>query len=200
MTRPVVSEVEIKTENNDTSISAGYLTNMGISFETIYNEYGNMIYTYFLHQVSDRETANDLFQDVMLKILNSVKNYQATGSVKSWLIVIARNHLLDHRRRKSRWRKLITPGIIIEELEGRQKAEKVIPFAHPAGIVEAEENQLRINRALVQLPEEQREVIDFHYNCDLSLKQISEILDCSINTIASRLRYGLKKLKKLLEA
>jgi len=199
MITPAGLKIKTQVISDEKKESPSYLSTKAQNFDSIYNEYGNMIYTYLLHQVSDKETANDLFQDVMLKILKSVKKYQATGSFKSWLIVIARNHLLDHRRKKNRWRKLISPGMTTKDLEERQNGATVIPITSPVRHVEAEENQRRINSALLQLPAEQREAIDLHYNCDLSLKQMSVILDCSINTVASRVRYGLKKLKKLLE-
>jgi RNA polymerase sigma-70 factor (ECF subfamily) len=168
-------------------------------FETIYNRFGNALYTYLLHQVADKDTAADLFQDVMYKIFSNLRKFQPSGSINAWLTVITRNHLYDYRRKKMRWKSLMFYKDLNEEISHSQARNNVLPFYDTEKDMEEKELQSEIHHAIMQLPPEQREVIDMHYHMQLSFREISEIFKCSINTVASRARYGLKKLKKILE-
>ena len=169
------------------------------SFEKIYQQYKDVIFTYLLHQVSDRNIADDLFQDVMIKIFRNIKDYKPTGSIKAWIIVIARNQLNDYRRNKLRRRRFFIFNDPRKVEDAEISSINTISYESPDREMENEELSCQINKAIIQLPAEQREVIDLHYNFHLSFREVSEILNCSINTVASRGRYALKKLKELLE-
>jgi RNA polymerase sigma-70 factor (ECF subfamily) len=169
------------------------------AFEKIYQQYKDVIFTYLLHQVSDRNIADDLFQDVMIKIFRNLKNYKPTGSIKAWIIVIARNRLKDYHRNKLRRRRFFIFSDPKKAENGEISSINTISYENPDRDMENIELSHQINKAILQLPAEQREVIDLHYNFHLSFREVSEILNCSINTAASRVRYALKKLKELLE-
>jgi RNA polymerase sigma-70 factor (ECF subfamily) len=172
---------------------------MNTDFEDIYHQYKDIVYTYLFHQVSDKDIANDLFQDVMVKALNGFKDFIPTGSLKAWIIVIARNRLYDYRRKKVRWRRIISRKDSGSPDENNNFSTNIIHFESADVLEDEKEVRYQISQAIMQLSLEQREVIDLHYNLKLSLREISEVLNCSINTVASRARYGLKKLKKILE-
>jgi RNA polymerase sigma-70 factor (ECF subfamily) len=194
------SAVKRLQKSNQERKNAGINTNIpSLSIDEIYHRYADSIYTYLLHQVRDQNTAKDLFQEIMLKIMKSIRSYQSEGSLNAWLTIIARNHLHDYYRRKNRWRKLLLrqdENLLAEE---KPEINNVIPFANPEKQLEEQETQLQLKNAIAQLPGEQQEVIDMHYNMQLTLREISQVLDCSINTVASRLRYALNKIKNIIE-
>ena len=169
-----------------------------LSMDEIYHRYGDSIYTYLLHQIRDQNTARDLFQDIMLKIMKNIRSYQSGGSLNAWLMIIARNHLHDYYRRKKRWRKLLSQQD--EKVStGETIHNNIVPFPSQEIQLEEQETRFYLKRAISQLSREQQEVIDMHYHMQLTLREISQILECSINTVASRLRYALKKIRKIIE-
>jgi len=168
-------------------------------FDTIYKKYANLLFTYLLHQTPNREVAEDLFQEVMMKIFNNLDLYKPTASLKTWLVVIARNHLLDYYRRQNRWKMIFSFKEVGSENSNHHEPENIIPFEHPPTVIEDNESAAQLARAIKDLPEEQREVIHLHYTMQMSFREISEAIDCPLYTVASRARYALQKLRMNLE-
>lgn len=182
------------------SLDAGIKNETGsqipeIDFDMIYRNYANLLFTYLFHQTPNRDTAEDLFQEVMLKIFNNLSHYKPTGSLKTWLIVIARNHLLDYHRRQNRWKKIFSFKEVVSEKGDASDPENVIPFENPTTVLEDNEVAAQLARAIRKLPDEQREVIHLHYIMQMSFREISEVLDCPLFTVTSRARYALQKLR-----
>ena len=95
--------------------------------------------------------------------------------------------IIDNWRRKKRWQKIFISG-----------EDKINSAVTREEIPEISDNKIKIQNAICGLPEAQKEVVIMYYDLDLSFREIAEILDLSINTISSRARYGLIKLKKVL--
>jgi RNA polymerase sigma-70 factor (ECF subfamily) len=167
-----------------------------INFESILKEHKNMIYTCLLHQVQNRDEADDLYQNVCLKIYKGLKDYKKTGSIKSWIATITQNEIRDFFRRKNRWFKIFSAKTSPKELISQSiENENDSPELN----LQTLEIRYRLKKAITCLPKEQLEVISLHYIFELSYREISKILGISINTASARARYGLQKLKKILE-
>ena len=84
------------------------------NFDQIYTRFGDAIYTYLLHQILDREVANDLFQETFLRVINAMQrrrgSYTQQGRWLGWVMRIARNATLDHLRSRKKWQDVSASG------------------------------------------------------------------------------------------
>jgi RNA polymerase sigma factor (sigma-70 family) len=158
------------------------------------NRYKDRIYTSVYYLVKDKYLAEDIFQDVFIKVIDTIKGgrYTEEGKFLPWALRIAHNLCVDHFRKVKR-----TPTIktsddrdIFEVLNFREESaeQKVMQ----------RQSHERVRKMLDMLPEEQREVIILRHYADLSFKEIAELTRCSINTALGRMRYGLLNLRKIM--
>lgn len=127
--------------------------------------------------------AEDLTQEVFLKLARKYDAVAKSKSPKSYLFQMARNLAFDFLKRRR---------LEFVEIQMEPAASLEITFASQ------QEEQRLIADALGRLPAEQREAIGLHYFENLSLSEVADNLGISINTVASRIRYGLEKLQKLI--
>ncbi len=180
--------------HSDSQLVNSYQSGETAALETLVSRYKDRVYTSILFLVKDKYLAEDLFQDVFIKIIDTIRNnrYNDEGKFLGWAMRIAHNLCVDHFRRVKR-----SPSII--NAEGKDVFEWLL-FSEET----AESNMMRrqshdrVQRMLEQLPEEQKEVIVLRHYGDLSFKEIAELTNCSINTALGRMRYGLINLRKLM--
>jgi RNA polymerase sigma-70 factor (ECF subfamily) len=160
------------------------------AFETLYARHRGPLYRYFVRQVA-RNAVDDLFQDVWLRIIKNQARYRPDAPFAAYLFRIAHNVLVDHYRREGRAPELTS----VEQLD--------VPDVGAGPERELTQFELRatITRALTDLPAAQREAFLLHEEAGLTLEQIAEVVGTGRETIKSRLRYALKRLRQdLLES
>lgn len=150
------------------------------ALEQLVRLYYGKIYNYIFYRVSDPMLAEDLTQDVFVKLTKNMHSYVPTAPFSAFLYRIARNAVIDHFRTAKQ----------TEELP------QALPAADVLGQAEA---RLDVIRILTLLPEEQRECIILHYLQELSFREIAQILAIPIPTAKSRVQRGLAACKKLME-
>lgn len=164
------------------------------SFEVLVNRYKDKIFSSILFFVKDSYLAEDLFQDVFIKIIDTLKNkrYTEEGKFLPWALRIAHNLCVDYFRKVKR-----TPAI---KTSDNQDIFEVIQIADEGPEIKFMRAQShdRVRRMLDLLPEEQREIIVLRHYANLSFKEIAQISNCSINTALGRMRYGLINLRKMM--
>ncbi len=181
-------------QRTDSQLIFGYSTGDTAALEELISRYKDRIYTSIFFLVKDKYLAEDLFQDVFIKIIDTIRNnrYNDEGKFLSWAMRIAHNLCVDHFRRVKR-----SPSII--NAEGKD----VFEWLH-LGDDTAEHKLMRrqshdrVQRMLDQLPAEQKEVIVLRHYGNLSFKEIAGLTNCSINTALGRMRYGLINLRKMM--
>jgi RNA polymerase sigma-70 factor (ECF subfamily) len=144
--------------------------------------------------VKDRYTAEDLFQDVCIKVITKIREgkYNDDGRFTPWALRIARNLTIDHLRVAKRMVKITLPdGRDICELIGVEEAnhEQAMMKGQSCG---------RVRKMLDMIPYEQRETIILRLYGNMSFKQIAELTGVSLNTSLGRMRYGLINLRKVM--
>ena len=158
------------------------------SFEALYQRYRAPLYRYFARQV-DAMFVDDLFQDTWLRVVRAKTGYRAGAPFQAYLYRIAHNVLVDHYRRRSQ------PAypVATEALDP--------PDAAPGPERNAQSAELRaaIVEALSSLPAEQREAFLLHEEAGLTLEQIADVVGTGRETIKSRLRYAVKRLRQALD-
>jgi RNA polymerase sigma factor (sigma-70 family) len=164
------------------------------AMETLVLRHKDKLYTSIFLLVKDKYLAEDLFQDMFIKVIDTFRNnrYTEEGKFLPWAMRIAHNLCVDHFRRVKR-----TPTI---KTSDNHDIFEVLNFSNENAEERMMKNQSydRIRRMLDMLPEEQREVIVLRHYADLSFKEIASLTNCSINTALGRMRYGLINMRKMM--
>jgi RNA polymerase sigma-70 factor (ECF subfamily) len=159
------------------------------AFEVLYDRYRQPLYRYLFHAVGERASADDLYQDVWSRIIDARACFQKGKGFKRYAFRIAHNRLVDH------WRALERHGKSSEVDEQSLPA----PFEQqPDSARELDEQAGQLREALMQLSTEQREAFLLQQEAGLSLADIAERSGVGRETVKSRLRYAVKRLRALL--
>ena len=164
------------------------------ALEILVLRHKDKLYTSILFLVKDKYLAEDIFQDVFIRIIDTMRSgrYTEEGKFLPWAMRIAHNLCVDHFRKVKR-----TPTI----KNGDDKdIFEVINFSEDSAETRMMKRQShdRVREMLERLPEDQREVIILRHYADMSFKEIAAMTNCSINTALGRMRYGLINLRKLM--
>lgn len=164
------------------------------ALEALVIRHKDKMYTSILFLVKDKYLAEDIFQDVLIKIIDTIRGgrYTEEGKFLPWAMRIAHNLCVDHFRKVKR-----TPSI---KTSDDRDIFEVINFTEDGADVKMMKRQShdRVRQMLDLLPEDQREVIVLRHYADLSFKEIASLTNCSINTALGRMRYGLINLRKMM--
>ncbi|HYM93234.1 MAG TPA: sigma-70 family RNA polymerase sigma factor [Chitinophagaceae bacterium] len=164
------------------------------ALETLVLRHKDKLYTSILFLVKDKYLAEDIFQDVFIRIIDTMRSgrYTEEGKFLPWAMRIAHNLCVDHFRKVKR-----TPTIRNSE---DKDIFEVLNFSEDSAEVTLMKRQShdRVRDMLQRLPEDQREVIILRHYADMSFKEIAAATNCSINTALGRMRYGLINLRKLM--
>ena len=166
------------------------------AFQVLLGRYRTPIFNYLLRMAGNRAEAEELFQDVFLKVIERIDDFRGEARFATWLYAIARNRCIDHARRMSfrRHRSLD----VVDVPGGAPRVERI---ASPKGTERRTEERLieeRIGHAVEALPDDQREVFLLRQVQGLSFKEIAEVVDAPVNTVKSRMRYALERLQESL--
>lgn len=164
------------------------------ALEVLITRHKDKIYTSIFLLVKDKYLAEDIFQDVFIRVIDTVRGgrYTEEGKFLPWAMRIAHNLCVDHFRKVKR-----TPTI--KNSEDRDIFE-VLNFTEDGADRKMMQRQShdRVRQMLDLLPADQREVIILRHYADMSFKEIAAMTNCSINTALGRMRYGLINLRKLM--
>lgn len=156
-----------------------------IKLGAIYDKYADRLYRHALMILFDPSAAEDAVQQVFVKLLNRKEKAGAIESYETYLRRAVRNECFR----------------IIK----KQQVDRAMALSHVGDIIESvdkcftgEQEKKAVTQALLEIPSEQREVIQMKVYEKMTFQQIAEILDISANTVASRYRYAMDKLRKLL--
>lgn len=171
-----------------------YMDGDADALATLVMRYKDKIYTSIYLLVKDKYLAEDIFQDVFIRVIDTLKGgrYTDEGKFLPWVMRIAHNMCVDHFRKVKR-------NPTIKTSDDRDIFE-VLNFSEPGADQRMMNGQShdRVRKMVDLLPEDQREVIILRHYADLSFKEIANLTHCSINTALGRMRYGLINLRKMM--
>jgi RNA polymerase sigma factor (sigma-70 family) len=181
-------------KNSDHELIHSFMDGDMNSLETLVVRHKDKLYTSILFLVKDKYLAEDIFQDVLIKIIDTIRGgrYTEEGKFLPWAMRIAHNLCVDHFRKVKR-----TPAI---KTSDDRDIFEVLNFTEDSAETKMMKRQShdRVRRMLDLLPEDQREVIILRHYAELSFKEIAALTNCSINTALGRMRYGLINLRKMM--
>ena len=184
----------------DEALMRAYGAGDARAFEALYARHKGGTYRYFLrHANSDKSTADELHQDLWLRVIGARERYEAQAKFSTWLYTLARHRLVDHWRSRH--------GILLASLEDDEILSQSEVFAAAArgsdddplhASIDAETRR-RLIAALDDVPPLQRDAFLLHIEGGLSLDEIASLTATSAETVKSRLRYAYRRLRERLE-
>ncbi|MBC8468927.1 MAG: sigma-70 family RNA polymerase sigma factor [Planctomycetes bacterium] len=154
----------------------------------LYEKYKNDLLKLAVSLVNDISTAEDVVQDVFVGFAQSAEKIQLRGNLKKYLITCVANRIRNRKRDRQRHE---TSGI--DDLNCT-----ISDVNRPEQWAILSEELALLSNAMAQIPYEQREVVTLYMQGDMTFRQIAKIQNASINTVQGRYRYGLNKLRSIL--
>jgi len=182
------------SQSTDNQLVLAFQQGNNQALEILVNRHKDKIFTSINMLVKDKYLAEDLFQDVFIKIIDTLRrsNYNEEGKFLPWAIRIAHNLCVDHFRKVKR-----TPTITSGDDQDIFEVINVSADSADKAIIKSQSHE-KVRQLLENLPAEQREVIVLRHYADLSFKEIAAMTNCSINTALGRMRYGLMSMRKMM--
>ncbi|MCD9028420.1 RNA polymerase sigma factor [Luteimonas sp. BDR2-5] len=175
---------------SDASLMLAYAAGDAAAFETLYLRHRDKLYRFLVRQLGNRALAEEIFQDVWQRVIAARQDWQPDALFTTWLYRIAHNRLTDH------WRAARHRPAAPEDADLRT-ARIVDPGTPERQLSEFEQRRL-LQLALEELPDEQREVIVLRLEQELTLEEIGAMTGVGRETVKSRLRYAMDKLRARL--
>lgn len=179
----------------DQQLLQRYQQGEAAAFETLINRHKQKIFTSIALLVKDRYLAEDIFQELFIKIIETIRsgNYREENKFVYWAMRIGHNLCVDHFRKVKS-----SPTIRTGDGEDIFETLNFVDTNIEQKIVTGEKHAL-VSKLVNMLPEEQREVIVLRHYAGLKFKDISKMIGCSVNTSLGRMRYGLINLRKMID-
>lgn len=171
---------------------AAYGRGDAAAFEALYARHKGATFRYVLRSVKSRGEAEELFQDVWMRVVEARERWKPAAKFTTWLYTIAHNRLVDH------WRTRGLAAVSLDEEEGAVAEPLAPPSSEPHRIVEAAELAGRFTAALAALPLAQREAFLLHHEAELTAAEIAAATGTNEEAAKSRLRYAMTKLREAL--
>jgi RNA polymerase sigma-70 factor (ECF subfamily) len=180
----------------DEILITNYLSGEEESFNILVGRYLKPIYSFIYRYIGRQEEAEDITQDVFLRVWRNLKKFDRKKSFKTWIFSIAKNASIDFLRKKK--------SIPFSEFENEKGENTIIekiasPALLPDEIFERKNIVQILTSAMEKLSLNYRLVLFLRYNDHFTFREIAESLDKPINTVTSQHRRALIKLKKILK-
>lgn len=190
---PVADRVDPDpVDRADDALMLAWVAGDVTAFERLYALHRTRLYRFLLRQLRDEALADELFQDVWQRVIAARQGWKPDAPFGTWLYRIAHNRLNDH------WRALKHRPPAPADADLRM--QRLPDPDTPERTLSEFEQRRRLQLALDELPEEQREVLMLRLEHELTLEQIAEITGVGRETVKSRLRYAMDKLRARLGA
>lgn len=161
------------------------------AFETLYARHRGMLYRFLLRSVRDPHRTDELFQETWSRVIGARSRYQPQAKFSTWLLQIAHNLMIDGLRRQ----RPLADG---DEAEAALATVATPEREQPDHTLSEFERRRSLQRAIEQLPDEQRIAVLLRLEQELSLEQIATITCTGRETVKSRLRYAMNRLHEIL--
>jgi RNA polymerase sigma-70 factor (ECF subfamily) len=165
------------------------------AFNLLVDRYQSKVFTTIFLIVKDQAVAEDLLQDVFVKVLHTLNSdkYNEEGKFQPWVMRIAHNMAIDHFRKAKRY-----PTILLEDGSNLLNS---LSFAEDSSEEQRikDETHAWVRNLIDELPEAQKEVVIMRHYLDMSFQEIAEQTGVSINTALGRMRYALNHIRKKMK-
>ncbi|MDR3049360.1 MAG: sigma-70 family RNA polymerase sigma factor [Elusimicrobiota bacterium] len=164
------------------------------AFEEIVLRYQAQLYTYVISMVKNPETANDILQDIFIRIFKNLPKYSEENKLKHWIFIIAKNMTMDFFRRDKTRRALPLETQEDDEMSILDTMPDKTP--HPLEVIITNDRKELVRKAISNLSVEERELI--YLKDSFTFKEIAEMQNKPIGTLLSKFNRSLQKVKKII--
>jgi RNA polymerase sigma-70 factor (ECF subfamily) len=183
-------------EKSDDELISEYRTGREDSLKILIERYSGPIYSFLRRMTGSPSDAEDIAQDTFVKVWRKLSAYHTNGTFKAWVFAIARNTAIDKLRKKR--------SAVFSDYEDATGKNALVESLHdpdtlPDTVLEKAEDKKLIDGALEELPAIDREILTLHYSEDMTFETIGKILKKPLNTVKSRHRRALAKLREFIE-
>lgn len=176
----------------DEQLMLAYAAGDAAAFEALYSRHKGPLYRFVRRSVKEPARADELFQDIWMRIVEARVRYSPQARFTTWLYTIAHNRLVDH------WRAKGLSLVSLDEDEDDPIEVDAGPAADPLRVAEGREALERFAAALAALPLVQREAFLLHQEAGMTAAQIAEATGTNQEAAKSRLRYAMDKLREAM--
>ena len=180
----------------DEQLVVDYLQGDRDALSFLVERYLRQIYNFTARYIGNTKEAEDLTQEIFLKVWKSLKKFNSQKSFKTWLFSIARNVCIDYLRRK----KIVTFSDLENDNDDESFSDKIADES--ISVIEKitrQELEREMGKYLLRLSEANRSVLILHYSQQMAFREISEMLGESLDTVKSRHRRALNYLRRFIE-
>ena len=181
----------MKSSVTDEELMMAYANGDAASFETLFKRNQGALFRYCNRQCQNQSVAEELFQEVWVKVMKARKAYAPTAKFNTYLFTLAHNLLVDYFRSVASK----TDGLRPENLVDPDLTSN----SDNNGVFQKVDRRMKVKHLfeiLEKLPPKQREVFLLREETGMSMQQISQVLDTNQETVKSRLRFALKNLRQ----
>ena len=187
-------------QRTDCELVHSYINGNESALKALLDRHKLKIFNYINRKVNNPELAEDLFQDVFIKVILTLKEkkYNEEGKFLPWVLRISHNLIIDHFRVTNKTK-------IINESSGQNEDYNIFDFVKVSelsieDIMINEQINQDLKKLIDELSEDQKEVLELRFYKGLSFKEIAEETNVGINTALGRMRYAILNLIKLIES
>ncbi len=167
------------------------------AFERLFSLYRGPVYAYLVRTTGDRHLAEDLLQDVFLRLIQNVERYTESGRFEAWLFRIAANRVRDWARRRVKSERVGAVGQTDDESRGPSVVDRPVEAPPEVRLVRREQTRL-LEAAMATLEPDERQVLMLRHYGDLSFREIADIMGSPLGTVLARSHRALLKLREKL--
>ena len=181
---------------SDRALLGQYLAGDQSAISQLIDRHSRRVRDYIRMMVKDRDLADDILQDTLIKVVRVIDEgrYVDSGKFLSWILRIAHNQVIDHFRREKQQKQLTEADAGYDVLGTIRFSESTVEDRMVSDQIAAD-----IRALIEELPAEQREVVKMRYYANLTFKEIAEATDVSVNTALGRMRYALINLRRMIQ-
>jgi len=187
-------------DDSDESLMLRYRDGDVRAFELLVTRHRRALFNFILRFVRDTAQAEDVTQETFLRLVKGADAYERQAKFTTWLYTIARNLCVDAARR-GKHRKAASLDAPLGDEDGAVSLLDLVADGGAGVDRQAQSRELaaRLRQAIEALPDEQREIFLLREVADLQFNEIANVIGCPENTVKSRMRYALEKLRDALE-
>src|SRR5579863_3620564 len=195
---PSVSLAEEQVRRENLAVAEGLKRQEAGLLDDLIVRYQHRLLRYLLFLTGNREMAEDMFQDVWMRVLTRGGQFNGKARFETWLFTIARNLVIDHRRKR-------TMSSLDELFETGSDDDKPMSFEvadhqpTPFDSLSSTEDRAQIATALLELDTLYREVLVLRFHEEMTLEEIAKVTHAPLSTVKSRLYRGLAAIRPRLE-
>jgi len=168
------------------------------AFERLFSLYRGPVYAYLVRTTGDRHLAEDLLQDVFLRLIQNIERYTESGRFEAWIFRIAANRVRDWARRRVKSERVGAVGQTDDESRGPSVVDRPVEAPPEVRLVRREQTRL-LEAAMATLESDERQVLMLRHYGGLSFREIADIMDSPLGTVLARSHRALLKLREKLQ-